>query len=310
MQLLKRKLTFLYLPQDDSRVRQMHLSSGTFLLSVLGLVGVLVMAGFYLLGLWQGSSWLPGGSRLRQQNERLRGEIKSLEQRISVLRQDLVEVYQLQDALSEAVGLAPLDANVWQAGIGGRAPVDQLPGEFLSQAGSGRLAALQGQVAKLLRQARIQRQGYQAILDTLAVRQQARDHLPSIRPVDIGWLSSGFGKRPDPFTGKLTYHRGLDFSVPVGTPVRATADGIATYVGHESGFGRVVKLDHGNRTATLYAHLSKQLVAKGQRVRRGDIIAESGKSGRCTAPHLHYEVRLGGRCVNPLSYILDSYAMR
>ena len=160
----------------------------------------------------------------------------------------------------------------------------------------------------MLRQARIQQQGYLAMIDTLAARASVRDQIPSIRPLDTGWLSSRFGFRTDPFTGKQTYHRGLDFSVPVGTPVRVTGDGTVVLVQTQRGFGRVVKVDHGNGVLTVYAHLDRALVAKGDLVKRGDFIARSGNSGRSSAPHLHYEVRIGDRSVNPLSYILDSYA--
>jgi len=148
------------------------------------------------------------------------------------------------------------------------------------------------------------------VLDTLAARGSVRAHLPSIRPTDTGWLSSRFGFRPDPFTGKEIFHRGLDFAVPRGTEVRCTGDGLVAAVQNQRGFGRVVKIDHGNGVQTVYAHLSEPLVKKGQRVQRGAIIARSGNTGRSTAPHLHYEIRVAGHPVNPLTYILDSYATR
>jgi murein DD-endopeptidase MepM/ murein hydrolase activator NlpD len=310
MQFLRRTFNFLYLPEDDSRVRQLHLPGSALAAGILGLLVVLGLAGMHLVGLMDGSSWLPGGSALRQQNLLLAGEVDRLEGQITALRQDLAEVHQLQETVSAAVGLDPTDPNVWEAGVGGRAPA--AGGELgpSPEPVQARIEALQAVVAKLARQVRIQYAGYQTLLDTLGDRQDQLDHLPSIRPVDIGYISSGFGQRPDPFTAKLKYHQGLDFSVPVGTPVRATADGVVVVVNQERGFGRTVVIDHGNRMQTLYAHLGKPLVAKGQHVRRGDIIAESGRSGRCTAPHLHYELRVASRRVNPLPYILDSYASR
>ena len=162
----------------------------------------------------------------------------------------------------------------------------------------------------MLRQAKIQRQGYMAMLDTLSARAEVRQKIPSIRPIDIGWISSRFGFRTDPFTDKQTFHRGLDLCVPIGTPVRVTGQGVILAVQTQRGFGRVVKVDHGNGVVSLYAHLSEALVKKGDQVSRGDIIAKSGNSGRSSAPHLHYEIRIGDRPVNPLSYILDSYATR
>ncbi len=307
---IKKQLTFLYMPEDHTRVRQMRISRLAFLGTAAGLVCLVALAAFYVVGLWRGSSWLPGGSLLVRENARLVSEIGHLEEQIALLRENLAGVYRVQEMVSVAVGLDPLDPDVWEAGVGGRTPLT-LGGEFEAPDGKPeRLQDLQAELDKLLRQARIQHQGYQAILDTLLTREETRRHLPSIRPVDTGWLSSGFGKRDDPFTGKLTYHHGLDFSVPTGTPVRVTADGVVSAVKHERGFGRLVKVDHGDNVETLYSHLARALVKKGDVVRRGEIIAHSGKTGRVTAPHLHYEVRVNGRRVNPLPFILDSYASR
>ena len=165
-------------------------------------------------------------------------------------------------------------------------------------------------LALMLRHARIQKQGYKAMLDTLNTRAVVRGKIPSIRPTDTGWMSSRFGFRKDPFTEKQTFHRGLDFSVPLGTPVRVTGDGVILAVQQQRGFGRVIKVDHGSGVVTVYAHLDQQLVKKGDKVSRGDVIGKSGSTGRSSAPHLHYEIRISNRPVNPLSYILDSYAAR
>ncbi len=307
---INKSFTFLYMPADHAEVRELRVSRRLFLLSSGGLVVILAFAALYLVGLSQGSSWLPGGSALIQENTGLVSQIGRLEEQIACLKQEMAEVYDIQGTVSQAVGLDPLAPDVWEAGVGGRMPLHHADLEGLPYVRQDRLTILEGELDKLLRQARIQHQGYLALLDTLDLRAEARAHIPSIRPVDTGWLSSGFGKRPDPFTGQLAYHHGIDFSVPVGTPIRATADGVVTAVKHERGFGRMIKIDHGNQTETLYAHLSRPLVSKGQQVRRGEIIAESGKTGRVTAPHLHYEVHLAGRRVNPLPFILDSYASR
>jgi murein DD-endopeptidase MepM/ murein hydrolase activator NlpD len=307
---INKSFTFLYMPADHAEVRELRVSRRLFLLTGGGLVVILAFAALYLVGLSQGSSWLPGGSALIQENAGLASQIGRLEEQIDCLKRDMAEVYEIQGTVSQAVGLDPLAPDVWEAGVGGRIPMHRADLEGWPYLQPDRLTILEGELEKLLRQARIQHQGYLALLDTLDRRAAVRAHIPSIRPVDTGWLSSGFGKRPDPFTGKLAFHYGIDFSVPMGTPIRATADGIVTAVKHERGFGRLVKIDHGNHTETLYAHLSRPLVKKGQQVHRGDIIAESGKTGRVTAPHLHYEVHLAGRRVNPLPFILDSYASR
>ena len=128
---------------------------------------------------------------------------------------------------------------------------------------------------------------------------------PSLWPV-VGKLMSGFGGRTDPFSGEGAIHTGVDLQALMGTPVVASADGIVVYAEWRSGYGRLVILDHGNGFQTYYGHLSKFEVIEGQEVRRGDVIAKSGASGRVTSPHLHYEVRMGGTPVNPYPFLAHS----
>ncbi len=127
---------------------------------------------------------------------------------------------------------------------------------------------------------------------------------PSLWPVE-GRLLSSFGMRTDPFSGEGAIHTGVDLSAAVGTPVRVAADGIVVHAGWMSGYGRLVIVDHG-KLQTYYGHLSRFLVVPGQEVRRGDVIARSGASGRVTSPHLHYEVRMGGTPVNPYPFLAKS----
>jgi murein DD-endopeptidase MepM/ murein hydrolase activator NlpD len=128
---------------------------------------------------------------------------------------------------------------------------------------------------------------------------------PSIWPVD-GRLLSPFGARTDPFTSEGAFHTGVDIQAATGTPVRAAADGVVSYAQMENGYGRLIKINHGNGIETYYAHLSRFYVQPGQDVRRGELIGAVGTSGRVTAPHLHYEVRLGNAPVNPYRYLAKS----
>jgi len=130
---------------------------------------------------------------------------------------------------------------------------------------------------------------------------------PSIWPV-YGRLQGAWGMRIDPFSGEGTFHRGVDLCAPVGTPVRATADGVVVQAGRLSGYGRLVVIDHGNGLQTYYAHLSRFTAFPGQEIRRGEVIGAVGSSGRVTAPHLHYEVRFGGSPVNPYAYMKTTIA--
>ncbi len=126
---------------------------------------------------------------------------------------------------------------------------------------------------------------------------------PTILPSN-GWITSYFGTRISPTSGKLKMHEGLDIGGRYGTPIIAPADAIVTYSGEKSGFGLFVQLDHGYGIETLYAHSQKLHVKKGDKVSRGNLIAEIGNTGYSTGPHLHYEVRVNGIAVDPLYFIL------
>jgi murein DD-endopeptidase MepM/ murein hydrolase activator NlpD len=130
-------------------------------------------------------------------------------------------------------------------------------------------------------------------------RQALAAATPSIWPVP-GWLSSGYGRRFDPFTGDPNFHPGLDISAEKGQPVIATADGTVSHAAFSGSYGNLVAIDHGFDISTKYGHLSRFAVMSGQQVRRGDVIGYVGSTGRSTNPHLHYEVWVNGRLTNPL----------
>ena len=123
------------------------------------------------------------------------------------------------------------------------------------------------------------------------------------RPIRSGWMSSGFGYRTDPFTGKRSFHRGLDFVSPKGSDVLAVAAGVVTYSGKLANYGYMVEIDHGNGLVTRYGHNSENLVAVGDAVQKGEVIALVGSTGRSTAPHVHLEVFDNGRPVNPRQFV-------
>jgi murein DD-endopeptidase MepM/ murein hydrolase activator NlpD len=126
---------------------------------------------------------------------------------------------------------------------------------------------------------------------------------PSIWPVD-GPLMSSFGQRSDPFSGEGAWHTGVDISAPLGTPVRAAADGVVVFADRSSGYGRLVIVDHGNGYETYYAHLSRFDVIAGQEIRQGESVGAVGASGRVTAAHLHYEVRIHKAPMNPYRFLV------
>ena len=132
-------------------------------------------------------------------------------------------------------------------------------------------------------------------------------HIPSIRPVEGGYLNSSFGYRQDPIDAVRRFHQGQDFSVPTGTPIFAPADGVVKRAYYIGGFGNHIKLSHASGYSTTFAHLSKIFVRHGQKVKRGDVIGETGNTGRSTAPHLHYEVHYKGTPKNPADFFFTQH---
>ena len=143
-----------------------------------------------------------------------------------------------------------------------------------------------------------------SVLEGLMLNRNLRARVqPEGRPVASGWLSSRFGRRTDPFTGKPAVHRGVDFAGRPGTEVLSAGDGVVIFAGSRYGYGRMVEINHGNGYVTRYAHNKDNLVQIGDTVRKGQTIATMGATGRATAPHLHFEVLRDGRQVDPLPYI-------
>jgi len=150
---------------------------------------------------------------------------------------------------------------------------------------------------------------YQSQMESKVLQQSVlKDMLPNIKPVSGAYNSSSYGWRIDPFNGQKAFHEGLDFPAYEGAPIRAAGDGIVTTAARTSDYGNIVKINHGSGLETRYAHASKILVKEGDRVVKGQIIAEVGSTGRSTGPHLHYEIRLNGNALDPRQYLRKNSA--
>jgi murein DD-endopeptidase MepM/ murein hydrolase activator NlpD len=127
--------------------------------------------------------------------------------------------------------------------------------------------------------------------------------IPDGRPIESGWISSFYGKRIDPFSGKRAFHHGLDFAAKAGSKVISVADGIVSWTGRQNGYGEMIDIDHGNGYVTRYAHNKKVIVHVGDKITKGQTIALVGSTGRSTGPHVHFEVIKDGKSVNPYKYV-------
>ena len=149
----------------------------------------------------------------------------------------------------------------------------------------------------------VQEKTLSALQQYLITKDSITAAIPSGRPIKHGWISSFFGYRIDPFTGKKAFHPGLDFAGKEGSKIYAVADGIVTWAGKRGGYGRMVEVDHGNGYVTRFGHNEKLEVKVGQRVRRGQVLALMGSTGRSTGPHVHFEILRDGKAIDPYSFV-------
>ncbi|SLN44519.1 Murein DD-endopeptidase MepM [Falsiruegeria litorea R37] len=225
-----------------------------------------------------------------------------LELEIRLMREQNDQIFrQLEEAMT--ISVEPLDKMFRNAGMPTDRIIEQVRRGYSGQGGpltplslstrGEEPSADEARANQLLRQ-----------MDQLNLYRIAAEKAPFASPVRAAVrYTSGFGYRRDPKTGGRRMHNGSDFAGPHGTDIFATADGVVTHAGWQSGFGRLVRIQHAFGIETLYAHNTRIRVKKGQRVSRGDHIADMGSTGRSTGTHLHYEVRVNGRPVNPMIYI-------
>lgn len=231
-------------------------------------------------------------------------QIQSFAQEINTLKENLLRLDQFEKKIRVIANLGPEADAENLFGIGGAAPEDLNPQLEPTQRHETLIREMHHQLDELDSASLRQENNFDTLLEKLEGQRSLLASTPAIRPAD-GWITSRFGNRTSPFTGRKEFHKGFDIANRKGTAVMATADGVVSYAGKKGSMGNIVVVDHGHGILTRYAHLSETLKKRGEKVKRGDIIAQMGNSGRSTGPHLHYEVHLNGVAVNPGKYILN-----
>lgn len=282
--------TIILVPHARARLRKWRVSNRQIAFLVSLVVVVTLAAAFFTWSYFTRTVDSNEIERLRGENEDLRQVNLAFEQSVRQLQQQLAGYEDRTMDLAIVAGLDPTSQG--EAGTSGEAGIG---GE--EQAAPGELGDLEQRATRL-----------DGVLDAVESRLQERlrwiSSTPAITPAP-GILTSGFGMRQDPITSNRAFHSGLDIAASPGAPVRATADGVVTRAGRNGGLGKAVYLSHGYGLSTRYGHLAKLAVEPGQRVSRGDVIGYVGNTGRATGYHLHYEVHLDGKAVNPMGYLLD-----
>lgn len=186
----------------------------------------------------------------------------------------------------------------------GEKPLNDVTGELAATPSGKDYGSLVIRIDKAVAETQLKEQSVISLWEGLSERQALLSATPNIRPAR-GWLTSGFGYRISPFTGRPALHAGLDIAASPGSPVFAPADGMVIFAAYDDTYGKLISVDHGYGVTTRFAHLSQIYVQLGQRISKWDVIGSVGNTGRSTGPHLHYEVRVNGTPVDPSNFILD-----
>ena len=244
----------------------------------------------------------PREKQLLREQESLHSQLEVLNSQVDQMQVVMTDLQQRDDNLYRVLfGAEPIPLSVRQ---GAQRKIDYY--EQIAQMTNNELAAdLTLKVDLLEKEIYVQAKSYEEVLQMAKEQEIRMENIPAIQPVmnkDLKRVASGYGMRIDPVYHVRKFHQGMDFTAPTGTEVFATGNAKVVFSGWKQGYGNTVILDHGYGYQTLYAHLYKSLVRKGQKVRRSDIIALVGNTGKSTGPHLHYEVRLNNKPVDPRNY--------
>jgi murein DD-endopeptidase MepM/ murein hydrolase activator NlpD len=300
-------LNLLVFTSRSGRTWQVPLSSGVVAAAAVAIVSLVFLAGLVAGRLSQSSPEAELFAKLRTElalqeaelgavREQSGRNIDALAARLGQLSAHITRLDALGQRLVSMAGLEDGEFNFGQQPPQGGPDPQEGAASLQSGEISMLLEDLQGQIEDRSRQLDV----LEALMSNRRLSAEVR---PEGRPVTSGWMSSGFGYRADPFTGKRAFHGGLDFVGPAGSDVLAVAAGVVIYSGKRANYGNLVEIDHGNGLVTRYGHNKANLVAVGDAVKKGEPIALVGSTGRSTAPHVHFEVRENGRLVDPRKYL-------
>jgi Peptidase family M23 len=252
----------------------------------------------------------PREQELLREIDKMEYKYSQLNEQLDVMGKVLANIQERDAGIHRAVfGMDPIDEDVWSGGIGGH---ESHPELSAFQYGEDAVRSSVEKVDMLSRQLALQSKSLDTIQELANNQQKMLASMPSIKPVREDKLQksmnvlSGFGNRVHPVYKVKKFHAGVDFPARVGTAIQATGDGVVVEAGWHSGYGNCVTISHGYGYETVYAHMHKMSVRKGERVKKGHKIGEVGDTGLSTAPHLHYEVHYKGNPINPINFCMDN----
>lgn len=293
----KKFFSFQYLSSD--RLHQINFSVLNILASFALILIIFIGANYYLS---VGFSNQYYQDKLKETDEKYADVSQELLTKITQLEQELLLIEERDKELRTYAAIPPISEDVKIQGTGGSVEETSVEDKNATSI----LFQLKDKIDSLSYAVNLEKDSYSTIFNKIKSNEKMYSHTPSISPVEA-YLGSGYGYRTDPIDGKRRMHRGLDFAVNLNTDVVATGDGVVKKAQYDSGWGRYVKIDHGYGYETIYAHLYKINVKKGQKIKRGDLVGKSGNSGRAAGFHLHYEVHKNKKIEDPAKYFFTGY---
>lgn len=307
--------TILLIPEKTSAVRRLILPGWAFKGFFIGLFFAVSIAFMMILNYSYVMSQIGENKELKLENRKLRQQVQVFKNKISVVESTMERIKTFSTRLKVITHIEDRENQLQSliqklpdaaTNVGHAPPPSPLENTALaSEEELPQIPELESQFSLLNHETLQMEQTLQDQYELLADKKSFLAALPTRKPA-IGYFTSGFGVRRSPYGGREKMHEGLDIANHVGTIIKAPADGVVTFAEIKPGYGQTLILDHGYGLETWYAHSRKLLAKKGQKVLRGEKIALLGNSGRSTGPHLHYEVRVHGTPVDPLSYILEN----
>ena len=290
--------------QKTSKTRHLRIHKKTFKIGLYLLAFAVLSTIFFFCDYIQVRKRGFELNQLRHETQEQKSKIHFFSSKIEDLERQLSKLKDFDQRIRIIANLEKGHETTSYIGMGGPSPSDVREKLRLEKNDKGLVRQMKTDVERLVSEATSQEESLSELEKLLQTKKEVLVHTPSLWPA-MGWVTSGFGFRTNPFTGLSQMHEGMDISNRVGTPVIASANGIVSDSGSDWAHGKIVVISHGFGMISRYSHLSTVLVRVGQKVKRGDKIAEVGMSGKTTGPHLHYEVRLNGVPVNPMRYILN-----
>jgi murein DD-endopeptidase MepM/ murein hydrolase activator NlpD len=294
----------MFLPDGGRTVRQFKIPKVLVLFFLLFSLSALAFLTWAFIEYCDLKNEFPERMKLVQENEQKASQLAALTDKIDQINTKMVELKKFDNKLKVMVNLKPGDDDTQFLGMGGPDSTLIDSNNVIEDAHKRLTRLMHQSLDNLEDEIAVQIQEKAQLYEFLEGQKSMLACTPSIRPAQ-GWTTSGFGYRISPFTNQREFHEGLDISARIGTEIIAPSDGVVVEIGKTYGFGNLLIISHGYGIKTIYGHLSKTLVKKGQSVKRGDKIALIGNTGRTTGPHLHYEIQLNGVPVNPQNYILN-----